>query len=136
VGHHIGDLLLQRVGSIFAGRVRRSDTVARTGGDEFSVILEETANREDAERVGESLIQLLEKPFELEGHRVSVGASVGIAIFPNDALGAESLRIAADIRMYAAKNASRKMDVGDFSPASSLSKFQPAKSRRGLKLMD
>ena len=136
VGHHIGDLLLKRVGNVFSGRVRRSDTVARTGGDEFSIILEEPTTREEAEKVGESLIRLLEKPFELEGHSVRVGASVGIAIFPNDAPAAESLRIAADLRMYKAKNTSRKMDLEEASPKSGSPKLQSIKPRRGLQLMD
>jgi diguanylate cyclase (GGDEF)-like protein len=106
-GHHVGDLLLKRVGEIFLGRIRRSDTVARTGGDEFSIILEDPTTREDAERVAHSLIQLLNEPLELAGHTVRVGASVGIAVYPEDAFSAESLCIAADRRMYSDKNAAR-----------------------------
>jgi diguanylate cyclase len=108
-GHHVGDLLLKRAGEIFLGRVRRSDTVARTGGDEFSVILEEPTSREDAEIVGHSLIQLLNQPFDLDGHRVRIGASVGIAVYPQDAPSAEALCIAADRRMYTEKNAGRSV---------------------------
>ena len=103
VGHHVGDLVLKRVSHIFLGRVRRSDMVARTGGDEFSIILEEPTSREDAEHVGRSLIHLLDQPFQLEGHTVRIGASVGIALFPEDAPNAEAMRIAADLRMYASK---------------------------------
>jgi len=106
LGHHTGDLLLQRVSSVFAGRVRRSDTVARTGGDEFCVILEEPTSRADAERVGESLLKLLKEPFKLGDHTVQIGASIGIAVFPDDASEMEALCIAADLRMYADKNAS------------------------------
>jgi diguanylate cyclase (GGDEF)-like protein len=104
LGHHVGDLLLQRVGQMFSDRVRRSDTVARTGGDEFSVILEEPTSREDARRVGQSLMQLLHDPLDLNGKAVSVGASFGVAVFPEDAADAESLCIAADKRMYVEKN--------------------------------
>ena len=107
VGHHAGDELLRHVSNLFTGRVRRSDTVARTGGDEFSVILEEPMSRADAVRVGQTLAQLLEDPFEFEGHSVRVGATVGIAIFPDDASDAESLCIAADLHMYAGKNGSK-----------------------------
>ena len=107
VGHHIGDLLLKRVGQIFNARVRRSDTVARTGGDEFSIILESPTSREIANLVGESLMQLLEEPFEFEGHSVHIGGSVGIAVFPEDASDAATLRIAADRRMYGDKYAGR-----------------------------
>ncbi len=107
VGHHVGDLVLQRAGSIFQARVRRSDTVARTGGDEFSVILEGPTSREDAERVADSLIELLNQPLDIEKHILRVGASVGIAVFPEDAVTVESLRIVADLQMYARKHQSR-----------------------------
>jgi diguanylate cyclase len=103
VGHHVGDLLLKRVSQIFLGRVRRSDTVARTGGDEFSVILEDPTSREDAARVGRLLAELLQQPQELGGHTVSIGASVGISVYPEDAADAEALCIVADRQMYADK---------------------------------
>jgi diguanylate cyclase len=103
VGHHVGDLLLKRVSQIFLGRMRRSDTVARTGGDEFSVILEDPTSREDAARVGRLLTELLAQPQQLDGHTVSIGASVGISVFPEDATDAQSLCIAADRQMYADK---------------------------------
>ena len=106
LGHHVGDQLLKRVGDIFSGRVRRSDTVARTGGDEFSVILDEPTNREDAERVGNSLIELLNQPFDLGTQTMRIGASVGIAVFPEDASDVEGLCIAADLRMYGFKHGS------------------------------
>lgn len=113
LGHHVGDLLLKRVGTVFCDRVRRSDTVARTGGDEFSVILDEPISREDAERVGNSLIQLLDQPFNLGNQMLRIGASVGIAVFPEDATDAEGLCIAADLRMYDFKHRSGRL--GDLS---------------------
>jgi diguanylate cyclase len=107
VGHHVGDQLLKHVGNLFLGRVRRSDTVSRTGGDEFSVILEDPMTRADATRVGKTLTDMLESPLEVDGHTVHIGASIGIAIYPDDASDAESLCIAADRRMYAGKNAAK-----------------------------
>jgi diguanylate cyclase (GGDEF)-like protein len=103
--------LLKCVGDLFQGRVRRSDTVARTGGDEFSLILEEPISREDALSVGRSLAQLLEEPLVVGGQTVRIGASVGIAIFPEDAADAESLCIAADLRMYEGKHSAKNKDL-------------------------
>lgn len=106
LGHHAGDLVLQHVASAFSARVRRSDTVARTGGDEFSVILEETTSFADAENVAHSLMELLAEPISVHEHPLQVGASVGVAIFPDDAKDEESLCIVADLRMYENKHGS------------------------------
>ena len=111
LGHHIGDLLLQHVASVFEVRVRRSDTIARTGGDEFSIILEEPASRAEAETVSLSLLQMLREPVQLEGHSVQVGASIGVAVFPDDAHEMESLCIAADLRMYDEKYGKTRMST-------------------------
>lgn len=108
VGHHVGDELLKCASELFRQRMRRSDTVARTGGDEFSVILESPTSREDAVRVGQVLTQLLESPLRIQGHTLHIGASIGVAIYPDDAHDAESLCIAADLKMYAQKRNSGK----------------------------
>ncbi len=100
LGHHVGDLLLQSVAQVFSGRIRRSDTVARTGGDEFSVILEGPTTATEALHVGRSLQELLKEPMELEDRTVKTGASFGVALFPDDAADLESLCIAADQKMY------------------------------------
>jgi diguanylate cyclase (GGDEF)-like protein len=107
LGHHAGDLLLQQVGALFLGRVRNCDTVARTGGDEFSIILEDSANAESAHQVAESLLQNLSQPLTVEGRIVRVGASIGVALYPDDATEMEALCIAADLRMYDEKNFTR-----------------------------
>ena len=125
-GHHTGDQVLARVASVLTGRVRRSDTVARTGGDEFSIVLEEPTSRQDAENVCNSLMQLLAEPLNVDQHTVTVGASVGLAIFPDDASNAESLCIAADLRMYSEKYGSREGQ--DPSPSS-----DPPESTHGEK---
>jgi diguanylate cyclase (GGDEF)-like protein len=112
LGHHIGDLVLQYVAALFSARVRRSDTVARTGGDEFSIILEEPTSRGSAVLVGKSLQQLLSEPLNVgQGITVRIGASIGIAVFPDDAPNMDALCIAADRRMYDVKDGFRS--VGD-----------------------
>lgn len=105
LGHHVGDLLLQNVAKVFSARIRRSDTLARTGGDEFSVILEGPTNATEGLQVGRSLQELLKEPMELENRTVRTGASFGLALFPDDARDLESLCIAADQRMYENKRA-------------------------------
>ncbi|HEY1897314.1 MAG TPA: GGDEF domain-containing protein [Terracidiphilus sp.] len=105
LGHHVGDLLLQNVARVLSGRIRRSDTVARTGGDEFSVILECPTTAVEALHVGRSLQELLKEPMDLENRMVKTGASFGAALFPDDAADLESLCIAADQRMYENKRA-------------------------------
>ncbi len=104
LGHHVGDGLLRQVGTTFANRLRSSDTVARTGGDEFSVILEEPVTRLDAERVARQLAELIERPLEVDGHMVCIGASIGVALYPEDGVTVDAICIAADLRMYDVKN--------------------------------
>jgi diguanylate cyclase len=132
-GHHVGDQLLKHVSDLFTGRVRKSDTVARTGGDEFSVILEEPMTRADAARVGKILTRLLEEPFDFDGKAVQVGASVGIAVFPDDAKDAEALRIAADLRMYAGKMAAREEAAANV-PVEPLKRKSPRAVKSGSRL--
>lgn len=103
LGHHAGDSLLCQVSTIFTGRVRHSDTVARTGGDEFSLILEDAYSSQNAESVADSLMQRLNEPMKVENRLFRVGASIGIAVFPDDGNDLESLCIAADLRMYKEK---------------------------------
>ena len=126
LGHHVGDLVLKRVATLFASRVRRSDTVARTGGDEFSIILEEPTSRSDAMHVGWSLVQLLNDPLQLGEHAVQIGASVGIAVFPEDAHEMEALCIAADRRMYDAKHLAHSMhEPESIRPPHQLARLNP-----------
>jgi diguanylate cyclase (GGDEF)-like protein len=115
LGHHAGDLLLKNVAHLFSARVRRSDTVARTGGDEFAVILE-GSSREEATHVGESLLKLLHEPMRVKDRPIKVGGSLGVAVFPEDALDMESLCIKADLLMYEDKRANSKGDVPGAPP--------------------
>jgi len=132
LGHHIGDSLLREVGTIFAHRLRRSDTVARTGGDEFGVILEEPVTRLDAERVAQQLTDLIEKPILVDQHTVCIGASIGVALYPEDGATEEALCIAADRRMYGVKNGTQPaVDNGNTSVLTHPS-FQPTAVARTM----
>jgi diguanylate cyclase (GGDEF)-like protein len=102
-GHAAGDELLIEVGQRLRSRVRQADTLARIGGDEFTVILNHIDSRDDAQRVAESLLRVLVKSFYVEGNEITIGASIGISIFPDADSGNDDLLQQADSAMYAAK---------------------------------
>ena len=103
-GHQVGDALLTQVGPRFHAALRESDTVARLGGDEFAVVLP-GVDPSSAGRVAASLLKSLERPFAVEAEELLVGASVGIAVYPQHGDTAQQLLQRADIAMYAAKAA-------------------------------
>ncbi len=103
LGHPIGDSLLIEVAARFSARVRKSDTLARIGGDEFTVILSSLHVREEAMIVGRKLLETLLEPFEIEGHQLTISASIGISLYPEDAHIGTELMQQADAAMYAAK---------------------------------
>ena len=104
-GHAAGDELLKAVGTRIRQQVRESDTVARVGGDEFLVILPDVGTREGALAVAQKIVVAIATPFELgsQHHKVQIGASVGVAMYPTDGSGAEGLLKFADDAMYSAK---------------------------------
>ncbi|MCP4616882.1 MAG: GAF domain-containing protein [Bradyrhizobium sp.] len=103
LGHETGDMLLVEVAHRLRGTLRASDVVARLGGDEFVVILEETGDRNDIERVAGDLLSALSQPLQLSGHECHTTASIGIATYPGDGIDAQSLTKNADMAMYLAK---------------------------------
>lgn len=103
-GHEMGSQLLILLARRLAQGLRRSDCVARIGGDEFAVVLEEVANRESALDTGQKLIALIEEPGTIGGALLRVSASVGVAIFPDDGDSPRRLMQSADTAMYAAKD--------------------------------
>jgi diguanylate cyclase (GGDEF)-like protein len=106
LGHHAGDAALQQIAQLFHAYLRRVDTIARTGGDEFSVVLEGPITRREAEEVASALKELVEAPLSVAGHSMRIGASIGLAMFPDDGQTSEALTMHADARMYEAKRKS------------------------------
>lgn len=107
LGHDVGDLLLKEVATRMRGVVRSEDTVARSGGDEFLVVLPDLNDPTHASRVAEKLIAAVSEPFEIRGHELHVGASVGISVYPKDGSDAETLLKYGDTAMYRAKDSGR-----------------------------
>jgi diguanylate cyclase (GGDEF)-like protein len=103
LGHQAGDELLRAVGDRFRSVLRSTDTLARTGGDEFTIILDGVHSLADAEIIGEALQKCLEAPIALGDGRYYASASVGSAIYPDDGSTQTRLQAVADERMYACK---------------------------------
>ena len=103
LGHEAGDLLLLEVGERLRGALRASDVVARLGGDEFVVLLEQSARRDDVQRIAPNLLTALAEPMELAGHECHATASIGIAMYPPNGADAQTLTKNADMAMYLAK---------------------------------
>jgi diguanylate cyclase (GGDEF)-like protein/PAS domain S-box-containing protein len=104
-GHAVGDLCLQRVVKRVSGRLRAVDTFARTGGDEFVIVLGELSNRNSALMVARSILESINKPIETEDGSFDLSASIGISIYPDDGTDPSQLRRSADAAMYRAKQA-------------------------------
>jgi diguanylate cyclase (GGDEF)-like protein len=103
LGHHHGDELLRQIGPRIASALRTSDTVARLGGDEFAVLLPDASCAQAGAEVGEKIMQALDEPFRIESVEVEIGASLGIAAFPEHGEDVETLVQRADVAMYGAK---------------------------------
>ncbi|KMN21109.1 phosphodiesterase DibA [Pseudomonas helleri] len=108
LGHNVGDLLLKAV----SGRLQRvfgkGYTVARLGGDEFAVLIENCSNASRAEVLAQQVLEAMKAAFEVTSHQLFVSASVGISVFPGDALNAEQLLRNADSALFKAKSAGRE----------------------------
>jgi diguanylate cyclase (GGDEF)-like protein/PAS domain S-box-containing protein len=107
LGHAIGDQLLQSVSKRLLGSVRGSDTVSRQGGDEFVILLSEIAHGEDAATSAKKILLSLSAPHVIEGQELHIDGSIGISIYPEDGLDAETLIKNADTAMYHAKEKGR-----------------------------
>lgn len=103
LGHPIGDLLLKTVAKRLSKCLRKTDIVARLGGDEFAIIMSTIDGAHDAEGLASKLIDVVGSTYEIQGHEIIVGVSVGIAIAPGDGVAADALLRNADMALYRAK---------------------------------
>jgi diguanylate cyclase (GGDEF)-like protein len=116
LGHPVGDALLQAVGRRMRGCIRAGDLAGRLGGDEFAILLGCLSQEADAQGLAKRLVELIARPFLLDGHSVVIGCSVGIAVFPTDATDATGMMRCADLALYQAK-AEGRGDQRRFVPA-------------------
>lgn len=108
LGHAVGDALLREIAIRLSQCALGSDTVARIGGDEFAIVQLGIAGPDDPSDLAQHILDVLTKPYEIEGHQINIGASIGIAMAPRDeSAGALLLRL-ADIALYRAKSEGRR----------------------------
>lgn len=107
LGHHIGDRLLQVVAQRLTHCLREGDTIARWGGDEFTVLLPQIHHPQEVAKVAQRIIEAFQEPFHLEEHTVITSTSIGIAIYPQDGEDMQILLKNADAALYKAKEYGR-----------------------------
>ena len=112
LGHHVGDMLLNKVGPILQHNLRGIDTVARMGGDEFLILLPGSNELQGVE-VAQKILSSISKPFLVDEHTLEVGASIGLAVYPFHADDSNSLVRRADVAMYGAKRKRNGCNIYD-----------------------
>jgi diguanylate cyclase (GGDEF)-like protein len=125
LGHHAGDQLLCQVAQRIGASVRKTDTVARIGGDEFIVLLPDLQTRNDAEQIAAMVVSSLSKPFDFGNLHASVSVSVGVCTYPDGGTDATTLLQGADAAMYQAKAQGRN-GYRVFTPNMSSAAWQSA----------
>ena len=102
-GHHFGDALLKQVAFRLRNQMREGDLVARLGGDEFAIVLPQATDAQVAATAARRLLNALEQPFVIDGQVLEVGASLGVALYPEHGADARTLLRRADVAMYTSK---------------------------------
>jgi len=106
-GHKIGDDLLVHAGNTFRSEIRKSDTVARIGGDEFVVILSDISEASQGVEIASKIIKSISTPIKMNHNLIQIGASIGVSIYPDHAQATEALLKLADSMMYVSKKAGK-----------------------------
>ncbi|GKT12879.1 MAG: hypothetical protein ISEC1_P1870 [Thiomicrorhabdus sp.] len=106
-GHQAGDIFLQQISVKLRGLLRDQDTVSRFAGDEFTILLDDDNSVDHACLIADKILKIFASPFEIEGHQIELGASIGIASYPQDGTTAEGLLKNSDTAMYHAKKEGR-----------------------------
>lgn len=121
LGHGIGDKLIQEVAKRLLQTLRSEDTISRNGGDEFVVVLKHIESSDEAVFVAQKLIEKMTRIFEIDSHKIHIGASVGISIYPGDGISAAELVRNADTAMFSAKkNGGNRLQFYDESMSNKL----------------
>src|SRR5438128_11579126 len=114
----MGDVMLREIATRLKASVREGDVVARVGGDEFTIVLQELATRQDAASMAQKVLRAVAEPVQVDGHRLYITTSIGITVYPDDGEDAETLLKNADNAMYRAKSEGRntyEMSTQDLS---------------------
>jgi diguanylate cyclase (GGDEF)-like protein len=109
MGHTVGDDLLKAVAGRLESVTRKSDTIARIGGDEFVLVLPQVAQPKDAAKLAQRILDVFQEPFVFDDHRLKITTSIGIAVYPDDGKDIDILLRNADNAMYQAKEEGRDM---------------------------
>ncbi|MDN3638660.1 sensor domain-containing diguanylate cyclase [Simiduia curdlanivorans] len=105
-GHGFGDLVLREFAARIKSCIRASDTVARIGGDEFVILLEDASGKANVGKIAQALIDAVDKPFHIAGQQLQMSCSIGVANYPDDGCSTDELLAVADKAMYRAKGKS------------------------------
>jgi diguanylate cyclase (GGDEF)-like protein len=117
----VGDRLLEQIAARVRSSLRDSDTLARFGGDEFVVLLPRCGGASDAAKVGDNILALLNRPFDVDGHMLSISGSMGYALYPDSGVDEEQLLRCADQSMYHAKSQGQ-LALGEAAEAAGLAR--------------
>ena len=102
-GHHVGDLILQKLANVLKNSTRQSDIIARVGGDEFIIILENITTKSEAEKLLSKIQNQIMQPIDIDSNNLTIKVSIGLSIYPEDATSLEALMKQSDNNMYREK---------------------------------